>query len=71
MLLFLWVLSICTNINILDISILDIKNTISQGGLSRYLTLRYNKGMAHEDHVSSILAQWAAERPDAEISNLL
>lgn len=30
--------------------------------------LRYNQGMTHEDHVSSILAQWAAERPDLDVS---
>src|SRR6266849_5631242 len=30
--------------------------------------LRYNEGMIHEDHVSSILTQWAAERPDLDVS---
>ncbi len=30
--------------------------------------LRYNEGMTHEDHVSSILTQWAAERPDLDVS---
>ena len=30
--------------------------------------LRYNEGMTHEDHVSSILTQWAAERPDLDAS---
>lgn len=38
------------------------------GHLSRYLTLRYNTAMTHEDHVSSILAQWAVERPDLDVS---
>ena len=32
------------------------------------MTSRYNTGMTHEDHVSSILTQWAAERPDLDIS---
>jgi DNA-binding MarR family transcriptional regulator len=30
--------------------------------------LRYNDGMLYEDHVSSILTQWAAERPDIDVS---
>jgi hypothetical protein len=30
--------------------------------------LSYNEGMIPEDHVSSILAQWAAERPDLDVS---
>jgi DNA-binding MarR family transcriptional regulator len=30
--------------------------------------LRYNDGMTYEDHVSSILTQWAAERPDIDVS---
>ena len=30
--------------------------------------LRYNERMTNEDHVSSILAQWAAERPDVDVS---
>jgi DNA-binding MarR family transcriptional regulator len=30
--------------------------------------LRYNEAMTHEDHVTSILAQWAAERPDLDAS---
>ena len=30
--------------------------------------LRYNDGMTYEDHVSSILTQWAAERPDLDVS---
>ena len=30
--------------------------------------LRYNDGMIYEDHVSSILTQWAAERPDIDVS---
>src|SRR5947209_9142875 len=30
--------------------------------------VRYNKSMIHEDHVSSILMQWAAERPDIDVS---
>jgi DNA-binding MarR family transcriptional regulator len=30
--------------------------------------LRYNEGMTNEDHVSIILAQWAAERPDLDTS---
>ena len=30
--------------------------------------LRYNEDMIHEDHVSNILAQWAAERPDLDAS---
>src|SRR5216684_4705257 len=29
---------------------------------------RYNNAMTHEDHVSIILAQWAAERPDLNVS---
>jgi DNA-binding MarR family transcriptional regulator len=29
---------------------------------------RYNTAMTHEDHVSIILAQWAAERPDLDVS---
>ena len=29
---------------------------------------RYNEGMTNEDHVSTILAQWAAERPDLDAS---
>ena len=36
--------------------------------LSRYLTLRYNTVMTNQDHVSSILMQWAAERPDLDVS---
>ncbi len=32
------------------------------------MILRYNAGMTHEDHVSSILTQWAAERPDLDVS---
>ena len=30
--------------------------------------LRYNESMTYEDHVSSILTQWAAERPDLDVS---
>ncbi|HEY6285875.1 MAG TPA: MarR family transcriptional regulator [Ktedonobacteraceae bacterium] len=30
--------------------------------------LRYNEGMTHEDHVNRILTQWAAERPDLDVS---
>ena len=30
--------------------------------------VRYNNAMTHEDHVSIILAQWAAERPDLDVS---
>src|SRR2546430_10268777 len=30
--------------------------------------LRYNHAMIHEDYVSIILAQWAAERPDLDAS---
>src|SRR5712692_7872 len=30
--------------------------------------LRYNHSMTHEDYVSIILAQWAAERPDLDVS---
>jgi DNA-binding MarR family transcriptional regulator len=30
--------------------------------------LRYNNAMINEDYVSSILAQWAAERPDLDVS---
>ena len=30
--------------------------------------LRYNNAMTNEDHVSIILAQWAAERPDLDVS---
>ena len=36
--------------------------------MSRYLMLRYNHAMIHEDYVSIILAQWAAERPDLDAS---
>ena len=30
--------------------------------------LRYNMAMKNEDHVSAVLAQWAAERPDLDVS---
>lgn len=30
--------------------------------------LRYNGTMTNEDHVSTVLAQWAAERPDLDVS---
>ena len=32
------------------------------------MTPRYNNTMTNEDHVSTILAQWAAERPDLDAS---
>ncbi len=32
--------------------------------------LRYNVSMTNEDHVSTVLAQWAVERPDLDVSSM-